>query len=115
MKSLKVAALFSLFLAGCVLDPVDPDDPFGRTTAQIEAERAACVAAGGTFRPAGLLAALTCIKPTADAGKTCIRESDCEGFCLADTTPAVCAPVTPTFGCFLMLDAAGEKIELCAD
>ena len=52
MKPSLIAAL--LVLAGCIGVAADPADPSGRTPAEIEAERAGCVASGGEFRPGGL-------------------------------------------------------------
>lgn len=110
------AILMLVSLAGCMTDQPDPDDPLGRTPAELEAERAACTADGGDFRSAGI-GILTCIRPTPDAGKTCTRAGDCAGACVAEAESAVgaCSPVTPIFGCFSLFDDAGERVEICVD
>ncbi len=55
----------------------------------------------------------SCEKTTADAGKSCSKESDCEGFCLAETKS--CAPQNPLFGCYDVLTEAGTKATICVD
>lgn len=76
-------------------------------------ERAACLAAGGRVDTGGLFPGELCFRPTGDAGQSCSRESDCEGFCLAETR--TCAPVTPMFGCTPILDEDGQEVTICMD
>lgn len=110
MRPVVAAAL--LLLAACRGEAPDPSDPQGRTPSEIEAARAECVAAGGKYTSGGR-GGLTCIMPTSDAGKACSRATDCEGFCLAET--GTCAPRRPMFGCFPILDAEGQRVEICID
>lgn len=53
------------------------------------ATRDTCVAAGGTFAPAGLAGAFACDRPTSDAGRPCLSAADCEGPCLEDRVEVV--------------------------
>ncbi len=126
-----------LLLAGCLNETPDPSDPQGRAPGQLGDQRATCEAAGGQFVEAGL-AGLTCVKPTLDAGQACMRDSDCEDLCLADSPsdagPAdatglleqlapvsqaprtgTCAPQSPTFGCHSIFRDDGEIVEICID
>ena len=90
-------------------------------TAKPEAEAAppksapqlACEAGGGIWSEAGKKGVKTCVQRTRDAGKSCKREGDCEGYCLARSRS--CAPVTPLFGCNDILQADGGQVTLCID
>lgn len=73
----------------------------------------ACEAKGGKWGKAGATTAMTCFKPTRDAGKSCRRESDCSTLCLARSRS--CAPVTPLFGCHPVLQNDGREVTLCTD
>ncbi len=95
-------------LSACQQDRM-PDDP---PAAQMRQEKAECEAKGGSYERAGMFGH-ACILQTKDAGKSCNRESDCEGICLAKTR--TCSAITPMFGCFSMLDDAGKTVELCID
>lgn len=96
-------------------DPAKPEKP------EAEAEPAppksapqlACEAGGGLWSEAGKKGVKTCVQRTRDAGKSCKREGDCEGFCLARSRS--CAPVTPLFGCNDILQADGGQVTLCID
>jgi hypothetical protein len=115
-RSGATGAIALLALTACMSDSPDPDDPMGRSRARLEAERAACVADGGTFRPAGI-GILTCIHTTSDGGKACAVASDCEGTCFADPDGpgGTCSSQTPVFGCYSMIEDSGEVVEICAD
>lgn len=106
------AALASaaLALAACMADQPDPSDPMGRTPAQLEAERAACLAEGGDFRPAGL-GILTCIHATTDGGTSCTSAGECQGICMAneDAPGGTCSRGYPVFGCYAVFDAEGKR------
>jgi len=111
-----VAAMGALLaLAACVSDQPDPNDPMGRTPAELAAARTACVADGGTFRPAGL-GILTCIHSTSDAGQSCLRASDCEGVCIGTDEGGICSGAYPVFGCYARIDDDGNREpEICVD
>ena len=55
----------------------------------------------------------TCAQRTRDGGKSCKRERDCEGLCLARSR--TCAPIQPLFGCNEILQADGRQVTLCID
>ncbi|MCC7320169.1 MAG: hypothetical protein IT542_04225 [Rubellimicrobium sp.] len=78
-----------------------------------EADRAACLAAGGRIGTGGLFPGELCFRPMPDAGQSCTRAGDCEGLCLAETR--TCAPVSPMFGCIAQLDAEGREVVICMD
>jgi len=94
-------------LAGCT------PDPLGRSPGEIAAERKSCDVDGGRWLPGGITAAKMCFRTPADAGKTCQRDSDCSGACMADTR--TCSTAAPMFGCYAYLDDAGQKVEICVD
>lgn len=77
------------------------------------APQLACEAGGGLWSEAGKKGVKTCVQRTRDAGKSCKREGDCEGYCLARSRS--CAPVTPLFGCNDILQADGGQVTLCID
>ena len=77
------------------------------------APQLACEAGGGLWSEAGKKGVKTCVQRTRDAGKSCKREGDCQGFCLARSRS--CAPVTPLFGCNDILQADGRQVTLCID
>lgn len=107
---MKRALALMLALAACVAE-AQGDGTKGR--ALDEAERAACLAQGGTVGRGGLLPDELCFRPTPDAGKACTRASDCEGPCMADTM--TCSEVTPVFGCYEFMDDQGRKSGICVD
>jgi hypothetical protein len=76
-------------------------------------EELACIKKGGTWSGAGASGAKTCVKLTRDGGKSCKREKDCEGYCLAKSK--TCAPVTPMFGCNEIVQDNGMMVTLCID
>jgi hypothetical protein len=84
------------------------------------ADQAACAAAGGSWRQAGLGARLMCICPTGQAGCACTSASECGGRCMvpvgggscANVTSYTCTAETPVFGCFCL---PGSSAGLCID
>ncbi|GAA6164790.1 hypothetical protein NBRC116590_24940 [Pelagimonas sp. KU-00592-HH] len=96
-------------VAACI--PETPSSPRGPTPDK--AAQAACLAEGGTYEIAGIAGQYVCIRPTVDAGKSCSAESDCSGFCMAETR--TCSAVTPMFGCHPILLDDGSHAEICID
>lgn len=76
-------------------------------------EQARCLKKGGIWATAGKSGAKACVKRTKDAGKSCTKQTQCEGFCLARS--GTCAPITPMFGCNDILQADGREVTLCLD
>ncbi len=71
----------------------------------------ACEKKGGRWSMAGSAKASFCQTPTKDAGKSCRKEGDCAGYCLAKSR--TCAPYTPLFGCNDILNSGGRAITQC--
>lgn len=76
-------------------------------------EALACQRRGGEYRGTGSGNLKACIKPTGEGGKSCTKETDCTGVCLARS--GTCAPVTPLFGCNEILQADGRRVTLCIE
>jgi len=74
---------------------------------------AKCLKSGGLWADAGKSGAKSCIRRTKDAGRSCTKQTQCEGYCLARSH--TCAPVTPMFGCNDILQADGREVTLCLD
>ena len=79
----------------------------------LAAQTRACAAQGGTLRPRGVGGLWSCVRATADAGRSCQRESDCEGICLARS--GTCAPFEPLYGCHEALDGLGRLQTVCRE
>jgi len=76
-------------------------------------EETRCLKHGGTWASTGASGAKACVRPTGDAGKSCSKQSQCEGSCLARSRS--CAPITPLFGCNAILQDDGREVTLCLD
>lgn len=101
-----------------------PTEPEAKPAAEAEAEAAApkpiaspqelaCIKRGGTWRSTGKSGGEACFTVTKDAGKSCKKESDCDGYCLARSRS--CAPFKPMFGCNEILQDNGVMVTLCID
>ena len=77
------------------------------------AEQILCERTGGQWAVAGASGAHSCVKPTRDGGKSCTKEGDCMGMCLARS--GTCAPIMPLFGCNEVLDKQGRRVTLCIE
>ena len=86
--------------------PVVPQAP--KSASQI-----ACEEDGGRWARAGESIAMTCIRTTRDAGKSCDSKTDCEGECLARSR--TCSPIKPLFGCNPVLMDTGAEVTLCIE
>ena len=73
----------------------------------------ACKKKGGRYIKTGSGDLRACVKVTGEEGKSCKRETDCTGSCLARS--GTCAPVKPLFGCNEILQADGRRVTLCLD
>ena len=73
----------------------------------------ACLKKGNTWRNTGAAGGEACFTQTKDAGQSCKRESDCDGYCLARS--GTCAPFKPMFGCNEILQDNGVMVTLCID
>ncbi len=84
-------------------EPAPPSSP----------EATACLKKNGYWVRAGRANAFTCLKLTRDSGKSCRRDGDCQGVCLARSM--TCAPYIPMFGCNEILQDDGARVTLCID
>ena len=75
------------------------------------AERA-CTDDGGRWARAGE-SGFICYRTPRDANKSCTRESDCLGACLARSRTY--APITPLLGCHEILTDSGTRATECKD
>ena len=73
----------------------------------------ACEKKGGRFAKAGNSTTFVCVRETRDGGKSCSRETDCEGLCLARSRS--CSPITPVLGCQEILTQDGLRVTQCVD
>jgi hypothetical protein len=103
---LAAVALVLVFLGGCV-----PGDP--APGALTPGARAACEARGGLVQLAGLSAVEFCAEPQPDSGQSCVRSSDCRGYCVAQSR--TCSTHDTPFGCYSYLDENGDAVEICVD
>lgn len=104
-----ILGLGLLVLAGCTSEAPDAAGLIPLSAS----ERADCVAAGGKVDRGGLFNREICFRPEPDAGKSCRKEDDCNGFCMADS--GTCSVISPQFGCFDILNEDGARIGLCLD
>ncbi len=78
----RLALIAVLALASCVEAPSGEVAPEGQKLGK--AERAECLARGGSVGRGGLVPDEVCFLPLADGGKACTKKADCEGMCLVD-------------------------------
>jgi hypothetical protein len=77
------------------------------------ASQIACEKKGGRFAKAGNSTTFVCVRETRDGGKSCRRETDCEGLCLARSRS--CSPITPVLGCQEILTQDGARVTQCVE
>ena len=77
------------------------------------ASQIACEKKGGRFAKAGNSTTFVCVRETRDGGKSCSREPDCEGLCLARSRS--CSPITPVLGCQEILTQDGLRVTQCVE
>lgn len=74
-------------------------------------EQIRCEKAEGRWQAIGGGAGHTCVRKTRDGGKSCEREGQCDGQCLARSR--TCAPFDPLWGCNDVLQEDGRRVSLC--
>ena len=112
----KAAAVPAKPATGAEAQPVAKAEPAPEAApppAPLSPAAAACKKKGGRYIKTGSGDLRACVKVTGDGGKSCRRETDCTGSCLARS--GTCAPVTPLFGCNEILQADGRRVTLCLD
>lgn len=88
-----------------------------------EAERAACLAVGGTVTPSGKLQWENCVQTFADAGNPCAGETDCIGECRyegEEVEPGIvvagtCQATDAKIGCRTVVEGGVIAHTLCVD
>ena len=73
--------------------------------------RIVCEKKGGRFAKAGNATPVVSVRETRVGGKSCRRETDCEGLCLARSRS--CSPITPVLGCQKSLTRDGLRVTEC--
>lgn len=73
----------------------------------------ACERKGGDWSKVGKGTLRACVLQTRDGGKSCTKESDCDGVCLARSR--TCSPLKPLYGCNDILQDNGARVTLCID
>ncbi len=102
----------------------------GTAPATIRSE-AACVARGGSWRAVGIFPQKICVLPTADAGRVCGDDGECEASCVAELTQAErdllvrkhqaiattgkCSPAIPIVGCHAIVHEGEARGITCFD
>lgn len=107
--------------AAAVANPADPKPAASAAVPETAAapkptlspEGLACEKRGGLWSATGKSGVMACVKRTRDFGKSCSRDRECEGACLARSRS--CAPITPLFGCHDVLQDDGRQVTLCLD
>lgn len=98
-------------------EPASADEPAAEAPAVPEVlkspDQIACEKKGGAYANAGSSGGKVCVKLTRDGGKSCDREGDCEGLCLARSR--TCSPFTPVFGCQEILQQDGYQVTQCTE
>ena len=109
MRGVSIVAI--MLLAACQPDAPKPKalEPVG--LAKLDQKRLACEESGGRWVMGGFRA--VCERVPKDANRSCSKESDCEGVCLARSK--TCAPVVPLLGCNDVLTEYGMVAALCID
>ncbi len=93
--------------------PAEAPEVVAPEESALSPEAAKCAKTGGTWAGVGKSGAKACVRPTRDAGKSCTKQTQCEGFCLARS--GTCAPITPMFGCNDIFQADGRRVTLCIE
>ncbi len=92
--------------------PSDADAPAVEEPVELKsASQLRCEARGGVYASAGGEGVRACVRKTRDAGKSCRREGDCDGQCLARSQ--TCSPIDPVLGCNEVLQQNGAMVTLC--
>lgn len=111
---LAVALVATTALAACQQEDNTVLEPGANAPGALDAARAACAEAGGTFEPApGGGGVELCVRTTEDGNQPCASANECEGFCLARSR--TCAPVTPLLGCNDILQSNGTEATVCVN
>ena len=79
----------------------------------LAAVRAACLASDGRFSAPASDQGFICFLTPPDAGKSCLKSTDCTAECLARSR--TCTPITPLLGRHEIFTATGYVVTQCRD
>ena len=114
LTGIAIACAALLLLSAC-----QEDGPLGSATETDAApdlladQRLSCERDGGRWGLRAGESLFVCFRNTRDANRSCGKDSDCEGFCLARSR--TCAPVTPFLGCHEILTEGGQRATQCTN
>ncbi len=80
---------------------------------RLDAVRSACLEQDGRFSAASSDRGFICFLTPPDAGKACLKSTDCTAECLARSRS--CAPIKPLLGCHEIFTATGAIVTQCRD
>lgn len=110
LQSKALMLLAGVFLAGGLSACITSQD--NDEASALAQQKASCLEAGGRWGRGGILGLEQCFPSYSDGGKSCNRDSDCQGMCLADTRS--CAK-SFSYGCQSYLNDDGVVEEICID
>ncbi len=121
-----LAAFGLVSLAGCM--PVEAPQANAETGSGLSremsvADRTACTSGGGKVERRGRMGMELCVRPYADAGKSCTDSSQCDGKCIGDAGAAPDAPQVAgqcqaddrLFGCYSEIKGGKAANAICVD
>ena len=118
--SLLALMIFAPLAAACSVPPPPAEVVKVREEAPITAE--ACAKLGGALERAGMLGREMCIRPYADAGRTCRDDADCEGACWGEpgffpneAVTGSCQPTNSPCGCHAVITGGRAGPRICVD
>lgn len=112
-RRILTAVLFGVLLAGCQEDGPNTPDSQSVFPDLLAEQRESCERRGGRWGLALGKTVYVCYRDTRDANKSCTRETDCEGLCLARSR--TCSPIEPFFGCHEVLNSRGLRQTRCVE
>jgi len=121
-----IAAFGLVALAGCM--PVEApqanaESGSGLSRDMSVTDRAACTKGGGKVERRGRMGMELCVRPYADAGKTCTDSSQCDGKCIGNAGAAPdasqvagqCQADDRLFGCYFEIKGGKAANAICVD
>lgn len=126
VRALFLAALSGLSLCACTptqAPEAAPTTPAGQSLVRDMSgpDKAACQASGGRVERRGRLGSELCVRPFADAGKSCTDSAQCQGKCVATgntaepQTAGQCQADDRLFGCYSEIKGGKSAYTICVD
>jgi len=111
-----------VLLAACAPVPAEDSAQIGPNAIMADSAAAQCRAAGGVVERRGRLQAELCVKPFADAGKSCTDGDQCAGDCVMEAAgqdgaqvAGQCQADDRPFGCFAKVEDGRATGGICID